>query len=1253
MRKSLAAWMTGACLLGGVALAQDATTTEDRDRGVIQAFLEDNLSGAGRDIRIEGFSGALSSSATLDTLTIADEDGVWLRLSDVVLDWNRTALFSGRVEVNTLSAASIELTRRPKGVNDPEASDAEAKPFALPDLPVSVQIAEIAADRVILGEPILGRAAEVTLSGGLSLADGEGTANLSIVRIDGEEGALTLSGGYANATDILSLDLSLTEGQGGIVSGLMKIPDAPALSMSLKGTAPLSDYAAEIGLATDGVPRLSGTIRTSTSLATDATETTRLLTAEVGGDIAPLFAPDMAGFFGDDIQLDLSALSHGDGRLELSQFALEAASIRLLGDAEIGADGLPLRFSLTGDIAAPSGSVVLPLSGPTTTIGQARLEAAFDAEQGDAWSLSALFDGFDRDGLSIAEGRVDAGGVIRRDTGNQVTAVFDLLANGIATPDPALSQALGSDIRAQGDIIWQAGAPLSIRSFDLTGAGLTTRVEGTLGAVEDGLPFTGTVRLGADDMSRFAAIAKRPVAGGLSISVDGMIEVLSGRFDLGVEATTRDAVTGISQVDGVLAGRSYLSANATRGADGIHLSALTMTNDVASVAASGMISGVGASLDLSAALTELGLVMPELAGPAEVAATLGWVEGQPIQLSDLNLRATGGTLTGGGSFTPDEGAQAFAGSFDLTHPDLSRLAAIAKRPLRGSVTAKATGGYNVATQDFDIALSVSGRDLAAGLGDLDRLIGGGSTANLIAARTNGRLSIENLTAKTPVLSADVSGDLVEAGSLAVSARLSDLALLLPDFAGPLSASGTISPIGSDWRMDISATGPGGTTANVRGTVAGDGKTMDLSLAGTAPLGLANSFIAPRQVDGLARFDLLVAGAPSVSSLSGQITTNGASLSAPTLGAGLEQISATITLSGGRASIDMAANVREGGRMALSGPVTLSAPFDAALQVDVINARVIDPLLYSTQIAGGITINGPLAGGARIEGVLDLIETEVQVPSTGVGASGSIPDGLTHINEPTAVRVTRDRAGLIAKASGKGGGAAYGLDLLIRAPNRIFVRGRGLDAELGGQLRVSGDTANVIPQGSFDLIRGRLDILGERLILNEGSIRLQGAFDPVIRLVASTQADDTLIQVILEGPATSPEVVFTSQPELPQDEVLARLLFNRDMASISPLQALQLANAVATLAGKTDGGLLSGIRQNFGLDDLDVASDGNGGTVVKAGKYISENVYSDVSVDSEGKTEVRLHLDLTPQISINGMASSDGNTGVGIFFERDY
>ena len=99
-------------------LLPTAAFAQDDDGGFLERLLEDNLSGAGRDVQIRGFAGALSSQATIEQLTIADGQGVWLTLEDVVLDWSRLALLRGRVEVNSLTAGSIMLPRLPVASED-------------------------------------------------------------------------------------------------------------------------------------------------------------------------------------------------------------------------------------------------------------------------------------------------------------------------------------------------------------------------------------------------------------------------------------------------------------------------------------------------------------------------------------------------------------------------------------------------------------------------------------------------------------------------------------------------------------------------------------------------------------------------------------------------------------------------------------------------------------------------------------------------------------------------------------------------------------------------------------------------------------------------------------------------------------------------------------------------------------------------------------------------------------------------------
>ena len=131
------------------------------------------------------------------------------------------------------------------------------------------------------------------------------------------------------------------------------------------------------------------------------------------------------------------------------------------------------------------------------------------------------------------------------------------------------------------------------------------------------------------------------------------------------------------------------------------------------------------------------------------------------------------------------------------------------------------------------------------------------------------------------------------------------------------------------------------------------------------------------------------------------------------------------------------------------------------------------------------------------------------------------------------------------------------------------------------------------------------------------------------------------------------MTFTSVPDLPQEEVLAHLLFGRGLQTVTAFQAVQLAGAVATLAGRGGEGVIGTIRHKTGLDNLDVQADAAGKASLTAGKYLSDKTYTEVTVDQGGKSSVTLNLDVTSHITLKGHVDSDGQTGIGVFLQRDY
>ena len=1167
--------LIAAVLLPGTAWAQE----DDRD--YLTAFLEDTLSGAGRQVTVTGFAGALSSQATIETLTIADDQGVWITLNGVVLDWSRSALLSGEVDVSELSAKEIILARLPKTENG--APSPEASGFCLPDLPVSVKIDRVAAEHIELGPEVLGQAVTGTLEASMQLAGGEGTAKLDLLRTgDGPKGEITLDASYSNATRELGLALVAEEDAKGIVVSLLDIPGAPSASLRVEGTGPVDDYAANIVLATDGAERLKGTVTVK------GEDGGQHVLADVGGDLAPILAPEQLDFFGTEIALRLDALRSPAGRLTLNDFDLSARSLSLSGKGEIAADGLPEWFDVTGTLAAPDNTPVLLPFGEDIRVSRAEFHLATKPDDKDSWSGEVSVDGFDQPEMKIARMRLDGSGRVgRTSAGNSFGGTFNLLASGLAPADPALAEALGPEISGSVRMHTLEGSgALQLSDIQLKGAGMTgtgaLKVEG----LQDAFLTSGQIAVDAADFSRFSRLSGRKLGGSGRLDVTGSASRLSGFFDADIAFKGTDLSLDIPEADRLLAGPSTLTASIRRDEAGIALRALEVVADGLLARANGKLSTLGSDLTGSVALDDVAVLGPGYGGSV----------------------ALDGRFTG----TPEDG---------------------------------------------QVKLTGSGQSLRIGNAEADKLLAGKSVLDLALALKNGLVQVQSAKLSNPQLSLTASGTVDGSRrDIKLDARLANLGLIVPEVQGPLTLSGTATQDANGYGLNIQGKGPGQISATVAGNIANGFGSADLTIKGAGEAGLANLFISPRSVSGRVGYDLRLSGPLALRSLAGRVTLSDGRITDPGTGLSLQGVEAIGQMQNGSVQLAVTSDVSSGGRLRVDGPIGLASPQTADLAITLDNLRLYDPELYDTRVNGGLTLKGPLTGGALLAGSLSLAKTEIRVPSSGFASAAALMD-IRHVHEPGDVRETRRKAGLLGDGSASSGGASparpIALDLTISAPSQIFIRGRGIDAELGGELRLQGTTADIQPSGGFHLIRGRMDILGRRLVLSRADLVMEGSLVPDISVAASTESDGITSTVVVDGPADDPVVSFTSSPELPQEEVLARLLFGRGLDKISALQAAQLANAVAVLAGRGGVGMVGNLRRSFGLDDLDVTTTEDGSAALKAGKYISENVYTEVEVDQEGKSQINLNLDLRDGVTVKGRVGADGGTGIGVYLERDY
>jgi translocation and assembly module TamB len=353
-----------------------------------------------------------------------------------------------------------------------------------------------------------------------------------------------------------------------------------------------------------------------------------------------------------------------------------------------------------------------------------------------------------------------------------------------------------------------------------------------------------------------------------------------------------------------------------------------------------------------------------------------------------------------------------------------------------------------------------------------------------------------------------------------------------------------------------------------------------------------------------------------------------------------------------------------GSLKAHGSVVLkgSSGSTADLSATLANFRVAASDEVTATATGSVSIAGPLTA-PKVTAPLTIDRADFNLPQ-------SLPPSVVVIE---VIRVNSKTGKQPPTAAAPEPPALPAmLDIKIDMPGNVFVRGHGLESEWRGKLTITGSSAAPAINGALEQIRGSVDLLGKTFTLTRGTITFDGTakIDPVLDIVAEASTSDITAQVNIGGFASAPKITLTSTPVVPQDEILARVLFNKGVNQITAGEGVQLAAAAASLAGGGPG-VLDRLRGSFGLDWFKLGSSGSGpttgslnpggtsatatgGTALSAGKYIVPGVSVGVSQGiSPPTSKITVEIEVRPHLTIGGEAGQSGGTGVGINYSFDY
>lgn len=1314
--RRIVAWTLAAVVLLAVGLVGAVLTICNTGGGRSLIERETAQLSSGR-VHLTGLGGRLPSSIDIARLELSDGRGVWMTAERISLRWSPLALFHWDLHIKRLDVGRIDVGRRPLSTSSSTSGSSGAR------LP-AVDIDQLSIDTLDLEPAAAGVLARVNVRANAHYRSMEDVSASLLARRTNGAGDYELV--LRNVASRTTASLKLEEPAGGPIEHLANLTGLGTVAVTASLDGPRNAERLQL-LARAGElqANASGTIDLerrsadllyslqSAAMAPRPGLSWRRISLE-GRLLGPVRAPQASSVLHlealrlpdgaqlDTLEANLAADRHlltvrataGGVTLPGSQpQVLKGSPIRLDAMLRLDAADRPLQVVLTHRL--------LELRAHAVTAGTP--SATFELRLPDLTPLAALYQQEVRGSMSLS-GRVAQD---RTTTRLEVAGTGDVLGSSVA------AQLLGANARLNLEATLTA-TKVDIGRLALTGRALSVSAAGSAERTPAGATGSAVRALRARwqvNLPNLGLISPS-MAGSLETNgtVSGPLQSLTAdvraRSRLSIHGSPPGTVEATLQARGLPAApRAVVQANGTFDGAPLRLDA-----SLERVAQSGFHVVVQRTAWKSV------LVKGDLTANRNLATGHGSLSLRIDRLADLqhfvgtNLE---GSIAADVTLNPSAGRTRAQGEIIARNVAISGISGDARISATGPVDALR---IELAAQSPNVGGAPASLSSAARLNETARVLDldsfearyRGQTLRLLSASrvmfAKG-LSVRNLRLGAQKAVVTVDGEVSPALDVHASIQHIDAALV-DAFVPNLLAQGTFNadarvrgspsaPVGqaslviaglklaNDAAQGLPALDAHG-SARFRGSTAdvsaelNAGPASRLSLSGRAPLSatgevalklagkldatLMNSILEARgeRAAGMLTVDATVAGTARAPQIKGTVRLANGDLRDYAQGIHLHDINAELVGSQGVLRIASLTARAGPGQLSAQGTVGVLQP---KMPIDVqLSAARIQPItsdILTANLDTRMRVAGTLRERLDVTGTIHINRAAI-----------TIPNGLP----PNVAVLDVEVAGQSAQAPPTPSRLVIGLGITLDAPQAIFVQGRGLDAQLGGKLELTGTSDNPQVKGGFSMIRGAFSLAGTNLKFTSGEVSFNGAglkgqIDPTLDFVAQasvTYTAATTVTLHITGFADSPQMALSSTPTLPQDDLLALLLFGKPASQLSAIQLAETGAALASLSGIGGGGGNSSlnpvtrIKNLFGLNTLSVGSAAPppgattasstqpAGASVTGGKYVSNRVYVAATQTTNGSSQVEVDVDLSQNLKLqtrlgNGTATAQGTT----------
>jgi translocation and assembly module TamB len=420
--------------------------------------------------------------------------------------------------------------------------------------------------------------------------------------------------------------------------------------------------------------------------------------------------------------------------------------------------------------------------------------------------------------------------------------------------------------------------------------------------------------------------------------------------------------------------------------------------------------------------------------------------------------------------------------------------------------------------------------------------------------------------------------------------------------------------------------------------------MSVKLLGTVNLQLAQLFSPDVRSSGQMKFNINSTGAMNGANLGGEIDIVDANFASDDLPVGLQHGNGVLTLTTNRLNISKFQGTVGGGTVTAQGGVAYRPSLQFDLGLSAKNVRALYP-----------------------QGMRESADAYLRLTGTPDSALLGGTVNISDISFTPAFDLNNfisQFSGGVAAPPSQGFAQNVALNIAVHSTNNVNLVSRTVSVGGSANLQVRGSASDPVLLGRVNLDGGDVILNGMRFVLAGGTVQFINPSEtqPVVNLALTTTIQQYNINLRFEGPTSQLKTQYSSDPALPQADIINLLAFGQTTEAAAYSTTTTDQTAESLVASQVSSQVTSRVSKIAGISQLSINpvlagsnAQGPPGANLTIQQRVTGNLFVTFStnVASTQSQTIQGQYQVTPRVAVSATRDPNGGFAVDTLIKKSW